>query len=214
MTRGLFMDTRGWDAGNLLVTVNSLPATYTATLPDNNALDVAAAVCTWMLAGARPWSPGVTGCTFTLQASGTGYQSIHFVVTAGVLPVSIVPTGSWAVAGKGLFALDGAELVGSVDADIILQNWTRWDPARGVSARAGSYRPMHQAYTARRPRVEGWLDPGQHIAMCAAQRAAAAPRGAQVFEPIAAAWRAIVVGDIAYDQKESSWTRVGLEALG
>lgn len=209
--RGLAMTTTGWDGGSLDVDVDGDIETFTVAAPDNNVLDVAEALCAWVLDAARAWTGKVSAATWDLVGAD-GYLALSVTLTAGGYSWDMFPSGTW---GELLgHPADPSATLGTVDGDWLLQTWTRWSPDRGLSSRSASVRAMHPKYTCRRPRLEAYLDPAQHLALTAAIRAASTPRRARVWQPIAEAWRDVAVGAISFDTDTPSWTKVGLEALG
>jgi len=204
------MATYGWDLGSVEVTVDGGTQTYQYPLPDGDAVDVGTALCAWVLSPSRVWNGKVSACTFSFSSAGQGCFEFVLQPTTGYA-WSMAVADTW----TQLLAHDGiGPLIGSVDADFILQSWVRWDPEAGLASRSASVRPSHRRFTARRPRVEAWLDPSQHLALAAAIRASAEPRTAKVWEETAGAWRQIAVGAITFDTDDPSWTKVGVEALG
>lgn len=206
MSCGIAMSVRGWSGASVLVTVSPDADTFTPSADGMTAVDVMAELTTWYDHASRPWTS--MGSTWTAEADGSGRLTFRFV--AGTAATSLAPNATMQTRLR--LALGAGAPVGTsrgtCGATPGTVGWDRHDTERGSRARVGSYRSGHRTLSLRRPSCDVALHLADAWALTEAQRLAAHPLTAWVWDEYTSNYRRVFVGAIDLTPQRESPARI------
>ena len=206
MTCGIAMSVRGWTGASVLVTVSPDSATFTPSADGMTAVDVMDELVAWYDHASRPWSS--TGSTWTAEADGAG--RLTFRLAPGTPATSLAPNATMQTRLR--LALGAGAPVGTsrgtCGATPGTVGWDRHDTETGSRSRSGSWRASHRTLSLRRPSCEVALQLADAWALTEAQRLAAHPLRAWVWDEYSSAYRRVSVGAIDLEAQRESPSRI------
>lgn len=162
------------------------------------ALQVAQALTTWILDGARPWVADIDTATLSVTVPGLARHGVEIVTTGsdpdwGNVTVSAALQAllGWPADPGGSDTLDGDGIVSSCAADFDLATLYPWaQGGRGVAG-AGAWQMDPQKGALKRPGLSGLLTEQEATTLDAALAVAANPRVADVYQRHTQSWQRV-----------------------
>ncbi len=193
--------------------------------------DVAVSLVDWFNDAGRAWT-GV----YTLAAAYSAAGSINSQVAIKFTISPSAATTTWAVVGSmvNLMGMPASRTSTNITAAPIqgtvwgnsttltsaglggwgVRSWTQYQGKQGPVSQSGSALGGIHATSPVRPSVMGYLDPEEAYALAIAQRLAATPRQAHIYDLANTTWRLVDVASIKVKRRSAGTYQATLQTLG